>query len=92
MVLKKKHDGKRKEVIIPGYTCYSVAAAVAKAGLKIQVYDLDPGTFEPNIDSLERTISKKRTLAIVHQHLFGIPTAIEDIIHMAKKQTVNRQC
>ena len=34
--LKSKEGGLRNEVLIPGYTCYSVAASVAKAGLKIR--------------------------------------------------------
>ena len=37
--LKEKDNGKRNEVLIPGYTCYSVAAAIARAGLKIKIYD-----------------------------------------------------
>ena len=70
--LKKKESGKRNEVIIPGYTCYSVAAAIARAGLKIKVYDLDPATLQPDINSLKTAVSEK-TLAIIVQHLFGIP-------------------
>ncbi|MBL0699317.1 MAG: DegT/DnrJ/EryC1/StrS family aminotransferase [Desulfosarcina sp.] len=53
--LKKKDSGKRTEVLIPGYTCYSVAAAIARAGLKIKVYDLDPATLQPDINSLNKT-------------------------------------
>ncbi|MDL1962441.1 MAG: DegT/DnrJ/EryC1/StrS family aminotransferase, partial [Deltaproteobacteria bacterium] len=40
--LKRKDEERRDEVLIPGYTCYSVAASAAKAGLKIRVYDIDP--------------------------------------------------
>ena len=76
--LKRKDNGRRDEVLIPGYTCYSVAAAVAKANLKISVYDLDPKTFCADIDSLEKAISEK-TLAVVTQHLFGILTPIDKL-------------
>jgi len=82
-VLKRKDAERRDEVLIPGYTCYSVAASVAKAGLKIRVYDIDPQTLSPDPDSLRRSASS-RTMAIVHQHLFGIPTAIDGLKEIAK--------
>ena len=72
--LKSQDGSQRDEVAIPGYTCYSVAASVAKAGLKINVYDLDPATLQPDFDSLRKATSEK-TLGIVFQHLFGIPTS-----------------
>ena len=71
----KTHDGgQRDEVVIPGYTCYSVAASCAKANLKVRVYDLDPMTLQPDFNSLRKATSEK-TLAIIFQHLFGIPTS-----------------
>ncbi|MBL0717491.1 MAG: DegT/DnrJ/EryC1/StrS family aminotransferase, partial [Desulfosarcina sp.] len=82
--LKKKDSGKRTEVLIPGYTCYSVAAAIARAGLKIKVYDLDPATLQPDINSLNITASEK-TLAIIFQHLFGIPTPVDEFKGIAQK-------
>ena len=75
-VLKQADTQNRDEVLIPAYTCYSVAASVARAGLKIIVYDLDPRTLGPDPDSLNRCAGSA-TLAIVHQHLFGIPQPIE---------------
>ena len=37
-------DPGRDEVIIPGYTCYSVPASIARAGLKPRLCDIDPET------------------------------------------------
>ena len=76
--LRKKDGDLRNEVLIPGYTCYSVAASVAKAGLKIAIYDLDPRTFAPDMDSVKAKLSEN-TLAIIFQHLFGIPTPIDGL-------------
>ena len=81
--LKRKDEESRDEVLIPGYTCYSVAASAAKAGLKIRVYDIDPQTLSPDPDSLRRSASS-RTLAIVHQHLFGIPIPIDGLKEIAQ--------
>jgi perosamine synthetase len=80
--LWKKAGKQRDEVLIPGYTCYSVAASVVRAGLKIQVYDLDPRTFQPNLDSVKQGLNE-RTLAVVAQHLFGIPSPMEGIKDLA---------
>ena len=82
--LKKKDRYTRDEVLIPGYTCYSVAASVAKAGLKIRVYDLDPATLQPDVSSLWKSASEK-TLAIIFQHLFGIPTPVEELKGVARQ-------
>ena len=81
--LKRKDGDTRDEVLIPGYTCYSVAASVAKAGLKIRVYDLDPVTLQPDLSSLWKSASEK-TLAIIFQHLFGIPTPVEELKGVAR--------
>lgn len=81
--LKRKDSKARDEVLIPGYTCYSVAASAAKAGLTIRVYDMDPQTLRPDPDSLTRSASV-RTLGIIHQHLFGIPTPIDDLNKIAQ--------
>lgn len=80
--LKTADAGNRGEVLIPAYTCYSVAASVVKAGLKISVYDLDPQTLRPDRDSLKNAAGNK-TLAIVYQHLFGIPQPREDFHDIA---------
>ncbi len=85
--LKRKDGGKRDEVLIPGYTCYSVAASIAKAGLKIRVYDLDPATLQPDFDSLRNSINDK-TLAIIFQHLLGIPTPVDEFKEIAQKTGV----
>jgi perosamine synthetase len=85
--LKEKDDGDRNEILIPGYTCYSVAASVVRAGLKIRVYDINPTTLHPDIDSLNAAISND-TLAIIVQHLFGIPAPINHLKDIAKKKDI----
>jgi len=82
MALKRKADLKRNMVLIPGYTCYSVAASVAGAGLEIACYDLDPSTLSPDMDSVH-AMAGENTLAVIGQHLFGIPTPIDELISVA---------
>jgi perosamine synthetase len=86
-ILKKNDTDNRKEVLIPGYTCYSVAASVVKAGLTIRVYDINPTTLRPDIESLSEAISDN-TLAIIVQHLFGLPSPLNDLQKIAKKKDI----
>ncbi|UCD63469.1 MAG: DegT/DnrJ/EryC1/StrS family aminotransferase [Candidatus Zixiibacteriota bacterium] len=61
----------RDEVIMPAYTCYTVAAAVARCGLKIRLADIDPSTMDYCHERLE-SANFGRVLAIVGNDLFGI--------------------
>lgn len=72
----------RAEVVMPAYTCYSVAAAVLKAGLRPVLCDIDPSTFDFDHEMLERTLNED-SLCVVAHHLFGIPSDIERIRALA---------
>ncbi len=82
MALKRKAGQNRNRVLIPGYTCYSVAASVARAGLEIACYDLDPSTLSPDLDSVH-AMAGENTLAVIGQHLFGIPTPMDELTSVA---------
>ena len=66
----------RTEVIIPAYTCFSVPAAVLKAGLRPVPCDIDPSNFDYDHALLERTL-KSATLCVVVHHLFGMASDVE---------------
>lgn len=68
----------RREVVIPAYTCYSVPSAVLKAGLKPSLCDIDGQRFDFDVEGLKRTVTND-TLCVVPSHLFGIPSALEEI-------------
>ncbi|WP_161807154.1 DegT/DnrJ/EryC1/StrS family aminotransferase [Desulfatitalea tepidiphila] len=82
--LSEKDPGQRNEVLMPAYTCYSVAAAVAKAKLKIRLYDLHPQTFAPVTDSVSKNLGRN-TLAVITQHLLGVPTDVSTVGQMARE-------
>lgn len=78
-------DEERVEVVVPGYTCYSVAAAVVRAGLRPRVCDIDPETLDYDGNAL-RELDTTRVLAIASSNLYGIPndlTALE--LYAAKR-------
>ena len=64
--------------MIPAYTCFSVPAAVLKAGLRPVLCDINPSTFDFDHALLERTVTGN-TLCVVAHHLFGVPSDIERI-------------
>ncbi len=85
--LWKKDEYKRDEVMIPGYTCYTVAASVVRAGLKIRAYDVEPETLNPSMDSIQNSMSDK-TFAIIGQHLFGIPSSLDGLKDFAREKSL----
>jgi dTDP-4-amino-4,6-dideoxygalactose transaminase len=62
----------RREVVIPAYTCFSVASAVARAGLMIRLCDVDPETLDLDLAALGR-LDLRQALAIVPSGLYGLP-------------------
>ena len=62
-----------RSVAIPAFTCFSVPAAVVKAGLRPVLVDVDPRTFDFESASLARAFEDPDLLAIVPTHLFGLP-------------------
>lgn len=74
-------DPVRDEVIVPAYTCYSVPAAIERAGLKPRLCDIDPSTLGMDPAALSRC-DFSRVLAVVSANLYGLPNdlaAIESI-------------
>ena len=63
----------RTDVIIPAYTCFSLPAAILKAGLRPVPCDISASTFDFDHAMLRDTLSP-RTLAVIGHHLFGIPS------------------
>jgi dTDP-4-amino-4,6-dideoxygalactose transaminase len=62
----------RDEVVVPSYTCFSVPAAVIKAGLRPRVVDIDPSTLGYDQTALEKA-DYRRVAAIIATNLYGMP-------------------
>ncbi len=60
----------RTEVVVPAYTCWSVPAAVVRAGLKVRAYDIDPQTLAMSARHLEG-LDLSRAAGILLVHLFA---------------------
>jgi perosamine synthetase len=68
----------RTDVLLPAYTCFSVPAAVERAGLSVKLADVDPETFDFDAGALDRSVNDG-TLCVVAHHLFGIPADIDRV-------------
>jgi dTDP-4-amino-4,6-dideoxygalactose transaminase len=65
-------SGRRREVVVPAYTCFSVASAVARAGLTLRLCDVDPETLDLDFRALAG-LDLDRAVCIVPSGLYGIP-------------------
>jgi dTDP-4-amino-4,6-dideoxygalactose transaminase len=62
--------GPGDEVVVPSFTFFATAEAVSYTGAKPVFADIDLPTFNLDVRSLERSITKK-TKAVIAVHLFG---------------------
>jgi UDP-2-acetamido-2-deoxy-ribo-hexuluronate aminotransferase len=72
------------EVITPTFTFIATAEVVALLGLTPVLVDVDPCTFNIDVESLKKAITPK-TKAIVPVHLFGQNADMEAILAIAKE-------
>lgn len=84
---KECNQSRRDVVVIPSYTCYSVAASVLKAGLKVLVCDIDERTLSYNQGQLE-SIDFEQVLAIVSSNLYGLPNDLPELEALAQKHGI----
>lgn len=72
------------EVIVPAFTYVATAEAIALLKLIPVMVDVDPETFNVNVNAIEQAITPK-TRAIVPVHLYGQTADIEAIMQLAEK-------
>ncbi|ACL73448.1 DegT/DnrJ/EryC1/StrS aminotransferase [Thioalkalivibrio sulfidiphilus HL-EbGr7] len=80
-------EPQRTEVIIPGYTCYSVPASIERAGLRVRVCDVSPDTLSYDLRRLDN-FDFSRVLAVVSANLYGLPNDLPAIEALARKHGV----
>jgi len=84
-----KNLSSKKTVLIPAYVCPLVPLAIKRAGLKVEVCDINRGDFNFDIRRLEKLCLKNNDiLAIVAVHLAGIPVDFEAIKRIADRHGI----
>jgi len=72
------------EVIVPSFTFFATAGAVARTGAKPVFVDIDPKTFNIDPSKIEAAITEN-TKAIIPVHLYGQMADMDPIVEIAKK-------
>lgn len=75
------------EVITASFTYVATAEVIGLLGLTPVLVDVNPDTFDIDIDAIEKNITPK-TKAIVPVHLFGQCADMERIMAIAKKHNI----
>lgn len=75
------------EVITADFTYVATAEVIALLGLKPVLVDVNPDTFDIDVNAIERAITPK-TKAIVPVHLFGQCADMTKIMALAKKHNL----
>ena len=79
----KKDD----EVICPVFTCTATNIPLLYLDAKIKFADIDPATFNIDIVSVKKLITKK-TKAIIFVNYGGLPCNISELVKLAKKNKI----
>ncbi len=74
--------GKNGTVALPGYGCVDITSAVRYAGLRVRLYDVDPRTLSPDLDSVLGTLTQGVD-AILVAHYYGYPADINGVRALA---------
>ena len=85
--LRRMAPASRDEIVLPTYTCYSLAASAAKAGLRIRLVDIDPDTLDYAPASLAAA-DFSRVLAVVVTNLYGLPGDLPFLERLARDRGV----
>jgi len=76
--------GPGDEVIVPSYTFFSTASAAAFVGATPVFADIDPDSYNMDLDHVE-TLINERTKAIIPVHFAGFPVDMDRLNAMAQK-------
>lgn len=75
------------EIIIPSFTYFATAEVIALLGLKPVFVEVDPQTFNIDVQAVAHAISPK-TKAIIPVHLFGQAAEMETLLALADKHQI----
>jgi len=83
LALKALGIGRGDEVIVPANSFVATAAGVVHAGATPVFVDIDPRTYNIDVNQIENHISPQ-TKAIIPVHLYGQPADISPVLELAK--------
>ena len=75
-------------VALPAYGCIDLTAAAVFAGVRVRLYDIDPATLSPDLESVARTLSRGVD-GIVVVHFYGYPADVPGVARLAAEAGVS---
>lgn len=75
-------------VAFPGYCCIDLTAAAIRARVRVRLYDLDPTTLSPDLESVERALARGVDAVLV-AHLYGFPADVAGVTELAHRVGVH---
>jgi perosamine synthetase len=76
--------GPGDEVILPAFTIISCAASIVRAGATPVLVDVDPHTWNMDVDQIEAKITS-RTKAIMVVHIYGLPVDMAPVLAIVER-------
>jgi perosamine synthetase len=73
----------RGTVALPAYGCVDLIAAAVRAGVRVRLYDTDPVTLSPDLDSVRRALARGAD-AVVVAHMYGYPADVPGVRALAE--------
>lgn len=87
LALRALNIGAGDEVIIPAYTFFATAGTVMSVGAKPVFVDVDPQSYQINVNRIAAAITPK-TKAIIPVHLYGHPAEMNPIFAIAREHNL----
>jgi len=74
-------------VALPAFGCYDLATAAVGAQVRVSLYDVDPRTLGPDLESFEHVLRRGARVAVVAP-FYGIPVPWEELRALAARYGV----
>jgi perosamine synthetase len=74
-------------VAMPAYACVDLISAARRANVRVRLFDIDPLTLSPDMDSLQRVLGEGVS-AVVVAHLYGFPADMPAVNKIAREAGV----
>ena len=89
-ILKALGVGPGDRVLVPGYTCVVVPAAVCFLNAQPVYADIDPDTYNLSLRGIQTACggNHERLKAVVVQHTYGLPADTAPIVSWARKEGI----
>ena len=68
--------------LLPAYGCYDLASAALSAGVRVALYDVEPTTLAPLVESIAPLITEECAAVVVVDH-YGLPTSLDELQPLA---------